>query len=149
MDKPLRLFGLSASLIGTLGQLGVIAATAPAIGECIWSACRYGHPGPIELFIGWEPYIDNPGVGVQPSRERRCPGEQAAGSRFRLDHAPLPAGFDAHAYPEGDILACVRLGGRGEVEAVRIIAGTGQPHLDSRLMRIVHRQWRFSPADGA
>ena len=149
MDTPRRLLGLSASLIGTLGQLAVIAATAPAVRECIWSVCLYGHPGPVELFIGWEPYIDNPGIGLQPSGERRCPGEQAAGSRFRLDHAPLPAGFDAHAYPEGDIFACVRLSGDGEVEAVRIVAGTGRAGLDSRLMRIIHRQWRFRPADAA
>ncbi len=144
-----RLFGLTASLAGTLGQLGVIAATAPAVRECVWSMCLYGpHPGPFELFIGWQPHIDNPGVGVERSRERRCPGGQAAGSRFRLDYAPLPAGFDAHGYPDGDILACVRLRADGSVEAVRIVAGTGRARIDARLLRTIYREWRFRPVEG-
>lgn len=150
MDLLRRLLGLSASLTGTLGQLGVIAATAPPVRECLWSACMYGgDPGPVELFVGWEPYIDNAGVGVQRSSKRRCPGSQSSGSRFRIDYAPLPAGFDAHGYPEGDVLACVKLGADGSVEAVRIVAGTGRARLDSRLLRTIHRQWRFRPIDGA
>lgn len=149
MDVPGRLLGLAASLLGTLGQLGVIAATAPAMRECVWSACLYGQPDLVELFIGWEPYIDNAGVGTEPSNERRCPGAQGAGSHFRIDYAPLPAGFDAHGYPAGDILACVRLSADGSVEAVRIVAGTGKARVDSRLLRTIHRQWRFRPVDGA
>lgn len=145
MDAPHRLLGLFASLTGTLGQLAVIAATAPAMRECIWTTCLYGHPWPIELYVGWEPYIDNPGLGLQPSVERRCPGGQAAGSRFRLDHAPLPAGFAAHGYPERDILACVKLAGDGSVEAVRIVAGTGKARVDRQLLRVIDRQWRFRP----
>ena len=149
MDAPRRLFGLAASLAGTLGQLGVIAATAPPVRECLWSACLYGgDPGPVELFVGWEPYIDNAGVGLRRSSERRCPG-RASGSGFRIDYAPLPAGFDVHAFPQGDILACVALGADGSVEAVRIVAGTGRARLDERLLRLIHRQWRFRPVDGA
>lgn len=148
MNAPRRLLGLAASLVGTLGQLGVIAATAPAMRECIWSSCIYGHPDLMHLFIGWEPYIDNAGVGARSSNERRCPGAQGAGSPFRLDYAPLPAGFDAHGYSGSDILACVRLGMDGSVEAVRIVAGTGKARLDSRLLSTIYRQWRFRPVDG-
>ncbi|HEX8573733.1 MAG TPA: hypothetical protein VF759_13390 [Allosphingosinicella sp.] len=150
MDVLSRLIGFGASLAGTVGQLGVIAVTAPAAPECGWSLCWHGgHPGPVTVFVGWEPYIDNPGVGVQPSRERRCPGGQAAGSSYRLDYAPLPAGFDPHGYPGGDIIACVKLGADGSVEAVRIFAGTGRPRIDSLLLRSIHRQWRFRPVEGA
>lgn len=146
MDALRRLSGLAASLAGMAGQLALVSAMASDLRMCLcWS---HGDPFVTELHVGWEPYIDNPGVGDQASRERRCPEGQSAGSRFRLDHAPLPAGFDAHGYPAGDILACVKLRADGSVEAVRIVAGTGRARIDSRLLRTIGGQWRFRPVDG-
>lgn len=146
----LRLFGLGASLAGTLGQLGAIAATWPWPSECDRGLCgAIVEPGFVDPFGGWEPYIDNEGVGAWEPSEPRCPGPQSAGSRFRLDRAPLPAGFNAHAWPGVDILACVKLAADGSVEAVRIVAGTGRAPLDARLLRSIHRRWRFSAIEGA
>jgi hypothetical protein len=149
MDAVTRLCGSAASLSATLFQLAVIFATAPHFPECGRGLCwRGGDPGPIELFIAWQPYIDNAGIGTLPPTELRCPGRQSAGSPFRLDYAPLPAGFDAHVHSGADILACVKLGADGAVEAVRIVAGTGRARLDSQLLRSIHRRWRFRPLDG-
>jgi hypothetical protein len=150
MDGLVRLLGSGASLSATALQLAVIVATWPVLPECGRSLCLPGgEPGLVELLIGWEPFIDNEGVGTQASNEPRCLGPQTAGSRFRLDHAPLPPGFDPHAYPNSDMLACVKLGADGSVEAVRIVAGTGRTRLDARLLGAIYRKWRFRPVDGA
>lgn len=142
-----RLSGLGASLVGTLGQLGVIAATAPAQRECLcWLG---GDPFWVELSVGWRPYIDNEGVGPTSPKEPRCPGRQAGGSRYRLDHAPLPAGFDVQPDPGADVLACVKPAADGSVESVRILAGTGAGPLDRQLAGTIRRQWRLQTIDGA
>ena len=145
MDALRRLSGFGASLLGTLGQLGVIAATVPVPRECL---CWHGDPFFVEMSVGWQPYIDNEDVGPMLQSEPRCPGRQAAGSRYRLDQAPLPAGFSAQADWSADVLACARPGADGSVEAVKILAGTGKDRLDARLAGTIRRQWRFQAVDG-
>ena len=143
----IRLCGSAASLAGTLFQLGVIAATIPAVRECSRGLCwRGGDPGLIEVYYGWGPYLDNQGEGALPPKDRRCPGRQAAGSPFRLDHAPLPAGFNPHGFPN-DIIACVKLRPGGSVTAVRLLTGTGKRDLDRQVLRSIHRRWRFRPVE--
>lgn len=148
MSGLIRLLGSGASLVATASQIAMVAATWPVSSECAQGLCGIIREPLFELFIGWEPFIDNVAVGAEESSERRCPGRQADGSQFRLDHSPLPPGFNAHAYPDTDILACVKLAADGSVEAVRIVAGTGRRRLDSRLLRTIHRQWRFRPVEG-
>ncbi|HEX8622305.1 MAG TPA: energy transducer TonB [Allosphingosinicella sp.] len=141
-----RLYSLAASLAGTLGQLGTIAALEPSLRQCLCGPI--GEHWSVVLGAAWQPYIDNPGLGARPSSDPRCPGNPSAGPTFRLDHAPLPAAFDPQGDPGRDVLACVRLRGDGSVAAVRIVAGTGRPRMDRRLLRVIHREWRFRPADG-
>lgn len=148
MDAIRRLLGSGVSLLATTLQLGVVAETWPSLPKCELGLCwSGGEPAWVEPFTGWEPYIDNSGAGFVPSSEPRCPGPQMAGTRYRLDHAPLPAGFNAHAFPDSEIIACVKLDSAGSVEAVRIVAGTGRSTVDRRLLRSILGQWRFRPVE--
>ena len=67
---------------------------------------------------------------------------------FRIVDAPLPAGYDPHAFPQSDVVACVRLDSDGTVMEAWLASGTGNAALDRRLIGILYRGWRFAPMAG-
>jgi TonB family protein len=93
--------------------------------------------------------MENLGEGRPAFLGRSCPGRQQDGNPFRIDESPLPEGYDPSAYPESDVVACVRLDSDGAVLKAQIVDGTGSPALDRRLLRTLYRHWRFAPADGS
>jgi hypothetical protein len=93
--------------------------------------------------------MENLGEGRAAFLGSRCPGPQQSGNPFWIDEAPLAAGYDPHAYPESDVVACVRLDAGGAVRKAQLVGGTGSAALDRRLLRTLFRQWRFAPADGS
>jgi hypothetical protein len=80
---------------------------------------------------------------------RRCAGQQPTGEPFRIVHSLLPEGYDPHAFPEADVIACVWLDSRGVAHKAQLVGGTGNPALDRQLLRNLYRQWRFAPDYGS
>lgn len=141
--RPLAWF---FSILGTLFQLAVIVETVPDFPGPFCFHCV--HPGePPYVIDDWTPFIENLGTGEWVAEPARCPGPQAAGTTFRLDHAPLPAAFRPFDYKDV-LLACVRVDSAGLVRSVRLVAGTGKAGLDRQLLRTISRQWRFAPRGG-
>lgn len=147
----IRTLGSGLSLLGTLFHLGVVVGMDPS------SLCdhRSGYVGdhvdgggyPIPHSIGvWGPHFENLGGGRPRFRGSRCPGRQQSGEPFRITESPLPDGYDPHAYPSSDVVACVWLNSRGAVEGARLVDGTASAALDRSLVRTLYRRWRFVPA---
>lgn len=145
MSLPRRLTGTLASLLGTLLQLNVIAATMPRWQECgAAGLCVIEHSPPDIIHLAWRPFIDPAGDGARGLFDGPyCPDAAPAGAAT-IVAAPLPAGYDPHAYPDRSMFACVRLDGRGGVAAVRLLSGTGQAGVDRALVGWIARAWRFS-----
>jgi hypothetical protein len=147
----IRTLGSGLSLLGTLFHLGVVVGMDPSG----WSDGRSGHvighvdgggyPAPNYIGI-WGPHFENLGEGRPPFPGSRCPGRQQTGTPFRIDESPLPAGYDPHAFPSSDVIACVWLDSRGAVAKVRLVNGTASAALDRSLLRTLYRHWRFVPA---
>jgi hypothetical protein len=96
------------------------------------------------LSMPWRPFIDNPGENrFLTDRQPRCPRPEGIGAGVRLDHAPLPPGYDPHGYPGRKIFACVRIDGTGRVIKARLI-GAVSGRMEARLVRAIRRQWRFA-----
>lgn len=147
MDSA-RLISLGLSVFGALFQLGVILGMSPLD----WRACRIAwcandEAPDLRVFTPWAPHIENLGDGRPVFPWQRCPARQRAGAPFRIVDAPLPAGYDPHAFPDADVVACVRLDSSGAVREAWLVSGTGKGALDRRLVRILYRQWRFAPAN--
>lgn len=144
--------GSFLSLLGTLLHVGIVLGMEPADLSQRRSAPRgefwVGYvlrPAPFSI---WAPYMENLGEGRPAFLGRRCPGRQQTGTPFRIDESPLPEGFNPHAFPRSDVVACVRLDPGGVVLEARLVGGTGSAALDRRLLRTLVRQWRFAPVDG-
>jgi TonB family protein len=151
MSMVRRLVGSSASAAGTLVQLAVIAATLPQWRECPANALCLHEAGPIEVVdLDWRPFVDavvgSDGGGWPPDGPF-CPGQVSAHAAA-VDAAPLPAGYDPHAYPDRGLFACVRIDESGAVTGVRLLAGTGRAALDQALVAAIAREWRFSSERG-
>lgn len=146
MDLVARLLGYGSAAAGTLFQLAVIAATVPQWPECSNGLCFVSNPGlRVEVNV-WRPFIDNVGDGAaQPEREPRCPAPRGRDDRHGLAAAPLPDGYDPHAWGERSILACVLVARDGEVREVRMLRGTGRAALDRSVVGTIRRSWRFGP----
>ncbi len=143
MDAVARLIGSGIALAGTLSQLAVIAATIPGWSECL---CVTGHPNLQAVVNVWRPFIDNKGAdGDRAGREPLCPAPRGWHGRRDLAAAPLPDGYDPHAYGERSLYACVRVARDGEVREVRMLRGTGQAARDRSLVGTIRRSWRFGP----
>lgn len=143
-----RLAGFSASAAGTLLQLAVVAATLPQWRECSLNALCMHEPRPIEVVaLGWRPFVD-PVVGSDgggwPPDGPFCPGQDSTHAAA-VDVAPLPPGYDPHAYPRRGLFACVRIDSSGAVTGVRLLTGTGRAGLDAALVAAIAREWRFAP----
>jgi hypothetical protein len=144
--------GSFLSLVGTLSQVGAILGMAPPDWGCrsvpkkekSWTG-HWGDPPPLRI---WAPHMENLGEGEPAFLGRRCPGVQQTGNPFRIDESPLPGSYDPNAYPNSDVVACVRLATDGVVLKVQLVGGTGSPALDRRLLRTLYREWRFAPANG-
>jgi hypothetical protein len=144
-----RLTGLTASALGSLLQLQIIAATLPSWSRCgVEMLCDYGGDwfGPVEL--RWQPYIDNPAGGDATGGEGLTCANPALGQGPVAVAAPLPPGFDPLTYRDRDLTACVKLDPTGGVSAVRLLSGSGDPALDRALVRRISREWRFSSDGG-
>lgn len=144
-----RLTGLTASALGTLLQLQIIAATLPSWSRCgIEMLCDYGGGwfGPVEL--RWQPYIDNAAGGDGTSSDGATCANPALGHGPVAVAAPLPPGFDPSAYRDVDLMACVKLDPDGGISAVRLLSGSGDAALDRALVRRISREWRFSSDGG-
>ena len=105
----------------------------------------WGHPGepPDLLRPPWRPFIENAGrEAVGAGGGKPCARPEGLAGAVRLDEAPLPSGYDPNGYPEMDIFACVRVDGRGRVLAAHLI-GAVDSRTRARLLRAIHRQWRF------
>jgi hypothetical protein len=145
-----RLFGLCGSFLGNLSLVLIIV-------DASILRLRYGdipgsggsHPRWYDLPDLWQPAIDDPGsLPVPPVIERGpyCPGRPPPAPSATLLHAPLPPGFDpSRPYSVPRLFACVRLGEGGGVAAVRLMASTGRPRVDRRLVGAIRTQWRFVP----
>ena len=142
--------GKGLSLLGTAFQLGVVAGMAPPDWrprygpQEAWVPCGDGDLP----FLAWAPHVENLGEGRPVFRGGRCPGRQEEGVPFRIEEYSLPESYDPHGYPDSDVVACVRLDSRGEIERVRLVNGTGRAVLDRSLLRTLFRSWRFVRADG-
>jgi len=145
MDMIARLFGSGIAAAGTLSQLAVIAATLPQWSECL---CAISDPGLTVVVNVWRPFIDNNGEGrVRAGAEPRCPAPRGRDGRHGLAAAPLPDGFDPHAYGTRTLYACVLVAGDGDVRAVRMLRGTGQTARDLSLVETIRAGWQFGPDD--
>jgi hypothetical protein len=146
-----RWFGSGLSLAGTLFHLAVVVGMDPSSRYDHRSGYIGGHvdgggyPDPHSIGI-WRPQFENPGKGQPRFRGSRCPGRQQAGTPFRIKESALPAGYDPHAFPSSDVVACVWLDSRGAVKGVRLVDGTASAALDRSLVRSLYRYWRFVPA---
>ncbi len=148
-----RSLGSLLSLAGTVFQLGVVLGMSPpdlfddrsVHREQPWAGHGFG-PMPLRV---WAPHMENLGDGSPAFLGRRCPGRQQMGNPFRIDRSPLPEAYDPHAFPNSDVIACVRLDSAGFVLKAQLVGGTGSAALDRHLLRAVFRQWSFAPADGS
>jgi hypothetical protein len=146
-----RLFSSGLSFFGALFQLGLIWGMDPLD----WRTCRIAwcadvaQAPDLRVFTPWAPHLETAGEGRPGFPWHRCPGRQAAGMPFRIVDAPLPAGYDPHAFPDLDVVACVRLDSSGAVLEAWLVSGTGRAALDRNLLRTLYRQWRFEPSDDA
>jgi hypothetical protein len=141
-------FGYAVAVAGTLAQLAVIAATVPSWSECRYDLCRGGHGEPPAVMGLWAPFIDNSGDGEgRVDQEPICPAPRGRIDRPGLADAPLPGGFDPHAYSERPIYACALVARSGDVLAVRMLRGTGDRARDFRLARAIG-SWTFRPDAG-
>lgn len=147
----IRTVGSGLSLLGALFHLGVVVGMDPSsrydhrFGYIGGHVDGGGYPASHSVGI-WRPHLENLGEGPPPFPGSRCPGRQQAGTPFRIAESPLPAGYDPHAFPSSDVVACVWLDLRGGVEGVRLVNGTASAALDRSLLRTLYRQWRFVPA---
>lgn len=135
------------SLAGSLAQLWIVAGLGLFGPDCRSAPCSGASPD-LRVFEPWAPHIENLGEGRPAFRGRRCPGPQEAGTTFRIVDAPLPTGYDPHAFPDSDVVACVRLDPYGVVMDARLLEGTGRAGVDRRLIRSLYRQWRFESVYG-
>lgn len=140
---------LLASIVATFVQFGAVLASGPLsdLRGCLWPCGEEGRAPHWVSSQPWTPHFENLGEGRPDFLGPRCPGRQQVGAPFRLDDAPLPEGFDPHAYPDTDVIACVRIDSGGSIEAARLEGGSGSPALDRRLLRTLYRQWRAVPVD--
>ena len=144
MVAGIRLFGSVASAVANALLYGSLLAWWPVIQPCAYGLCVVGEPGPPMAVDTWRPFIDNPGPsGARSRREPECPEPIGAGDPYDLDAAPLPEGYDPHAYRERQVYACILVGHDGTVLAVRMLSGTGRQARDSSLVRTIRRSWRF------
>ena len=146
-----RWFGSGLSLAGTLFHLAVMVGMDPSSLHDHRSGYFGGHVDgggypPLHSIGIWRPHFENLGRGGPRFRGSRCPGRQQAQTRFRIEESPLPAGYDPHAFPSSDVVACVWLDSRGAVGGVRLVNGTASVALDRSLLRALYRNWRFVPA---
>lgn len=150
MEKATRLIGSGLSLLGTLAQLGIVAAPVPRVPRCLDCRPAGAAPEPTEAIDTWRPFIENPGDGWETGRrEPRCREPQGRGSDYDLAAAPLPDSYDPHGYGGRRLYACVLVDSEGAVLGARIIAGTGRVGLDRHLLATIRRSWRFRPAGWA
>lgn len=129
---------------GTLLQLAVIAATIPQWPECFNGLCMGDYPILRVSVDVWRPFIDNSGSdGAAVEREPRCPSPRGWEGGYGLAAAPLPDGYDPHAYGERTLFACVLVTRYGEVREVRMLRGTGWTYRDRSLLETIRGAWRF------
>lgn len=149
MESATRFIGSGLSLLGTLIQLGIVAAPIPRVPRC-FDCGPFGHaPALPEAVDTWRPFIENPGRWESGRREPTCPEPQARGQRYDLPAAPLPAGYDPHSFGARRVYACVLVDRAGATLAARMIAGPGSAGLDRRLLRAIRGTWRFRADDWA
>jgi hypothetical protein len=144
MEAIARLFGSGTAAAGTLLQLAVIAATVPQWPECANSSCLGGHGHRTVITDVWRPFIDNVYDGEAAAEQRpRCPAPIGRDGRHGIAAAPLPDGYDPHAYNEKAIYACVLVTRYGQVREVRMLRGTGRMSRDRSLVETIGATWRF------
>jgi hypothetical protein len=145
MDTIARLLGSGTAAAGTLFQLAVIAATLPQWPECASGLCLGGYREWRVVVDVWRPFVDNAGDGDRAEREPQCPAPGGRQGHRDLAAAPLPDGYDPHAYGERSLFACVLVAWDGTVREVRMLRGTGQAARDRSLVGTIRRSWRFGP----
>lgn len=145
METSTRFIGSSLSLLGTLIQLGIVAAPVPRVPRCLDCRPPGPAPEPSEAVDTWRPFIENPGRWESGRRKPECPEPRGREQRYDLAAAPLPAGYDPHSFGARRVYACVLVGGDGATLAARMAGGTGRAGLDRRLLETIRRTWRFKP----
>jgi hypothetical protein len=134
--------GSSGSLIANLMLLAVME-NIPALPPPLWDTVAHD-PAPRVYATEWQPFLHNPGANLDPM-PHACPYPRAEGYAFRLDHAPLPTGFDPHRQDEAPLHACVLVQPDGRITAVKLLGSTGSGRLDGTLRRTVLARWEFAP----
>lgn len=147
MDSALRLSGSAASLFGVLFQLAVVSVTIPGFRQCPLCRPIGGIAPPTQAVDTWRPFVENSGDGwVNGRSEPRCPEPRETGDPYFLDAAPLPDGYDPHAYGQRRVYVCVLVDSGGEVLGARMLRGTGRAVRDGNLVWTIRLRWRFRPA---
>lgn len=140
----------SSSLAGSAGAFAanflllLALETAGPLGDFPVSAQPEGRVAAlVTLNTLWRPFIENP--GDDPSRrdrQPRCPSPAGVAGGVRLEEAPLPSGYDGHAFPEQVVVACVKLDSGGRVTGVRLIHAPAAWR--SELAAIIRSEWTFA-----
>jgi hypothetical protein len=139
-----RLFGSAGSSVANLLLFGTLVALWPRPSHCLYGSCMPASPAITAAVDLWRPFIDNPVPGPVTRKEPECPGPRGGEDAVLVD-APLPVGFDLHAYADRPLYACVLVGERGRAVDAHILRGTRQGGLDRRIVRTIRRDWRFRP----
>jgi hypothetical protein len=140
----IRLFGSAGSGLANLLLFGTVTALWPRPPDCLYDLC-IGLERVVTVAVDtWKPLIDNPIIGAAKKKEPECP-TPLGGDNASLVDAPLPGGFDARAYGDRILYACVLVGRSGEVLGAHILRGTRRVEVDRSIVRSIRSDWRFRP----
>lgn|GEM_PF-4411423 len=143
MEAIGHLAGLWGALLGIAVPTLVVTAPVPQA-ECRWFSCAglpsgwpIGDPDVLPP-PPWQPFIGNPAPGDPGPR---CPADPPSGTSFALLEAPLPQTFDTHR--AAAVHACIRVGGWGRIEEVRLVGAARAVEAD--LTRTILEDWTLVP----